>query len=57
MDGGIDMIFNTTEGWQSLKDSSSIRGSALAQKIPYFTTAPASVAVAHGHRSAFPADA
>ncbi|MET0308747.1 MAG: carbamoyl-phosphate synthase large subunit, partial [Sphingomonas sp.] len=43
-DGAIDIIFNSTEGWQSLKDSSSIRASALAQKIPYFTTAPASVA-------------
>ncbi|MEI9850050.1 MAG: carbamoyl-phosphate synthase large subunit [Sphingomonas sp.] len=46
LDGRVDMIFNTTEGWQSLKDSSSIRASALAQKIPYFTTAPASVAAA-----------
>ncbi|WP_010185796.1 carbamoyl-phosphate synthase large subunit [Sphingomonas sp. PAMC 26605] len=45
-DGGVDLIFNTTEGWQSLKDSSPIRGSALAQKIPYFTTAPASVEAA-----------
>ncbi|MGY2732567.1 carbamoyl-phosphate synthase large subunit [Sphingomonas sp. UYP23] len=45
-DGGIDLIFNTTEGWQSLKDSSPIRASALAQKIPYFTTAPASVEAA-----------
>ena len=45
-DGGIDLIFNTTEGWQSLKDSSPIRGSALALKIPYFTTAPASVEAA-----------
>jgi carbamoyl-phosphate synthase large subunit len=45
-DGDIALIFNTTEGWQSLKDSSSIRASALAQKIPYFTTAPASVAAA-----------
>ncbi|MBB6122460.1 carbamoyl-phosphate synthase large subunit [Sphingobium subterraneum] len=44
-DGGIDMIFNTTEGWQSLKDSQSIRASALRQKIPSFTTAAASVAV------------
>lgn len=44
--GEIDLIFNTTEGWQSLKDSQSIRASALAQKIPYFTTAPASVATA-----------
>ncbi|WP_404339335.1 carbamoyl-phosphate synthase large subunit [Sphingomonas sp. MMS12-HWE2-04] len=45
-DGGIQLIFNTTEGWQSLKDSSSIRKTAMAQKIPYFTTAPASVATA-----------
>ena len=45
-DGGIDLIFNTTEGWQSLKDSQPIRASALNQKIPYFTTAPASVAAA-----------
>ncbi|OJU20046.1 MAG: carbamoyl phosphate synthase large subunit [Sphingomonas sp. 66-10] len=45
-DGGIDLIFNTTEGWQSLKDSQPIRASALAQKIPYFTTAPASLEAA-----------
>lgn len=45
-DGDIALIFNTTEGWQSLKDSESIRASALALKIPYFTTAPASVAAA-----------
>ena len=43
-DGGIDLIFNTTEGWQSLKDSREIRVSAVTQKIPYFTTAAASVA-------------
>jgi len=46
VDGEIALIFNTTEGWQSLKDSESIRGSALTLKIPYFTTAPASVAAA-----------
>ncbi|MEO5492934.1 MAG: carbamoyl-phosphate synthase large subunit [Sphingomonas sp.] len=46
VDGGIDMIFNTTEGWQSLKDSTPIRVAALAQRIPYFTTAPASVEAA-----------
>ncbi|WP_137786204.1 carbamoyl-phosphate synthase large subunit [Sphingomonas sp. 3P27F8] len=45
-DGGIDLIFNTTEGWQSLKDSQPIRAAALGQKIPYFTTAPASVETA-----------
>jgi carbamoyl-phosphate synthase large subunit len=45
-DGEIDMIFNTTEGWQSLKDSESIRRSALMAKVPIFTTAAASLAAA-----------
>jgi carbamoyl-phosphate synthase large subunit len=45
-DGDITLIFNTTEGWQSLKDSKPIRQAALSQKIPYFTTAPASVQAA-----------
>jgi carbamoyl-phosphate synthase large subunit len=45
-DGGIDLIFNTTEGWQSLKDSQPIRAAALAQKIPHVTTAAASVETA-----------
>jgi carbamoyl-phosphate synthase large subunit len=46
IDGGVQLIFNTTEGWQSLKDSASIRRSALNAKVPYYTTAEASVAVA-----------
>ncbi|MCX7865086.1 MAG: carbamoyl phosphate synthase large subunit, partial [Novosphingobium sp.] len=41
IDGDIALIFNTTEGWQSLRDSQSIRASALAKKVPYFTTAAA----------------
>ena len=45
-DGAITLIFNTTEGWQSLKDSKPIRQAALGQHIPYFTTAPASVEAA-----------
>ncbi len=45
VDGAVAMIFNTTEGWQSLKDSQSIRMAALNAKVPYFTTAAASVAV------------
>jgi carbamoyl-phosphate synthase large subunit len=44
VDREIALIFNTTEGWQSLKDSQSIRASALHAKVPYFTTAAASVA-------------
>ncbi|MBU3076394.1 carbamoyl-phosphate synthase large subunit [Sphingomonas quercus] len=45
-DGEVAIIFNTTEGWQSLQDSRAIRISALGQRIPYFTTAAASVATA-----------
>ena len=45
-DGAIDIVFNTTEGWQSHKDSASIRASALMNKVPYFTTAASSAAVA-----------
>jgi len=44
MDGAVDLIFNTTEGWQSLKDSQAIRTSALRLKVPSFTTAAASLA-------------
>ncbi|GAA4037740.1 carbamoyl-phosphate synthase large subunit [Parerythrobacter jejuensis] len=46
IDGDVDLIFNTTEGWQSLLDSKSIRASALEAKLPYYTTAAASLAVA-----------
>jgi carbamoyl-phosphate synthase large subunit len=51
-DGGIALIFNTTEGWQSLKDSQPIRASAVNQKIPYFTTAQASIQAAKAITSA-----
>jgi carbamoyl-phosphate synthase large subunit len=46
LDGDVGLVFNTTEGWQSLKDSHSIRATALARKVPYFTTAAASLAAA-----------
>ncbi|GGD66569.1 carbamoyl-phosphate synthase large subunit [Croceicoccus mobilis] len=39
IDGEVAMIFNTTEGWQSLKDSKSIRQAALEAKVPIYTTA------------------
>ncbi|MFN5644904.1 MAG: carbamoyl-phosphate synthase large subunit [Sphingomonadales bacterium] len=44
IDGEIALVFNTTEGWQSLKDSEDIRRSALMNKVSYFTTASASIA-------------
>lgn len=46
VDGEVSLIFNTTEGWQSLKDSQSIRATALEMKLPYYTTAAASDAAA-----------
>ena len=46
-DGDIQLIFNTTEGYQSLRDSAEIRKSALTAKICSFTTAAAAVAAAH----------
>ena len=45
-DGEIVLIFNTTEGWQSLKDSEEIRRSALFSKVAQYTTAAGSVAAA-----------
>ncbi|MGI9349012.1 MAG: carbamoyl-phosphate synthase large subunit, partial [Amylibacter sp.] len=42
----IDLIFNTTQGSQSLKDSRAIRAAALSNKICYYTTAAASNAAA-----------
>ena len=44
INGGIQLVFNTTEGVQSMKDSASIRRTALTRKIPYFTTLAASLA-------------
>jgi carbamoyl-phosphate synthase large subunit len=46
IDGDVALIFNTTEGWQSLLDSKSIRMAALANKVPYYTTAAGSAAAA-----------
>ncbi len=34
----IDLVFNTTEGVQSIADSYSLRRTALTQRIPYYTT-------------------
>ena len=46
VDHKIALVFNTTEGWQSHKDSQSIRAGSLEAKVPYYTTAAASAAVA-----------
>jgi carbamoyl-phosphate synthase large subunit len=44
--GEVQLVFNTTEGKQSLNDSFEIRRSALMMKIPYFTTAAGALAAA-----------
>ena len=44
--GEIDLVMNTTEGAQAVKDSREIRSVALLDKIPYFTTAAAAHAAA-----------
>jgi carbamoyl-phosphate synthase large subunit len=36
--GEVHLVFNTTEGAQSYRDSYSIRRTALTQNIPYYTT-------------------
>ncbi|UNU41713.1 carbamoyl-phosphate synthase large subunit [Sphingopyxis sp. YF1] len=46
-DGDVQLIFNTTEGWQSLQDSQSIRASALGADVAYYTTAAGSDAATH----------
>ena len=48
----IDLIFNTTDGNQSLTDSRYIRAAALSNKICYYTTAAASNAAAKAIREA-----
>src|SRR3546814_7631735 len=50
-DGDVQLIFNTTEGWQSLQDSQSIRASALGADIAYYTTAAASDAATQDRKS------
>jgi carbamoyl-phosphate synthase large subunit len=44
--GEIQLVFNTTEGRQSMLDSFSLRRAALMLKIPYYTTAAGALAAA-----------
>ncbi len=45
-DGGVQIVFNTTEGAQSINDSRAIRALTLSGKIPYYTTAAGARAAA-----------
>jgi carbamoyl-phosphate synthase large subunit len=38
LSGGVQLVFNTTEGPQAISDSFSLRRTALTQGIPYYTT-------------------
>jgi carbamoyl-phosphate synthase large subunit len=38
LSGGVQLIFNTTEGAQAIADSFSLRRTALTHNIPYYTT-------------------
>jgi len=46
--GGVQLVFNTTEGAQALTDSRSLRRAALLHKVPYYTTLSGAVAAAQG---------
>ena len=46
--GSIDLVINTTEGAQSIKDSFSIRRSSLECQVPYFTTVAGAEAAVEG---------
>ncbi|MEE9446600.1 MAG: carbamoyl-phosphate synthase large subunit [Arenicellales bacterium] len=47
----FDLIFNTTAGKQSIKDSYTIRREALLRKTTYFTTIAGASAAVEAHRS------
>jgi carbamoyl-phosphate synthase large subunit len=46
--GGVQLVFNTTEGAQALNDSKPLRRAALLHKVPYYTTLSGAVAAAQG---------
>jgi carbamoyl-phosphate synthase large subunit len=46
--GGVQLVFNTTEGTTALADSISLRREALLHKVPYYTTLSGAVAAAQG---------
>src|SRR5205807_1657964 len=46
--GGVQLVFNTTEGATALADSRSLRRAALLHKVPYYTTLSGAVAATQG---------
>ncbi len=51
LNGKVQLVFNTTEGAQSLVDSASIRRAALQHGIPYYTTISGARAAVQAIRS------
>ena len=52
VNGEIALLINTTVGAQAIRDSFSIRRTALTHKIPYFTTISGALAAAHAIEAA-----
>ncbi|MEQ1890240.1 MAG: carbamoyl-phosphate synthase large subunit [Alphaproteobacteria bacterium] len=50
--GDVQLVFNTTEGAQAIRDSFPIRQSALMSKVPYYTTAAGIQAAVKGLEAA-----
>ncbi len=46
--GGVQLVFNTTEGAGAMEDSKSIRQAALLARVPYYTTLPGCLAAVKG---------
>jgi carbamoyl-phosphate synthase large subunit len=46
--GGVQLVFNTTDGAVALTDSRSLRRAALLHKVPYYTTLAGAIAAARG---------
>ena len=46
--GHIDLVINTTEGAQAIRDSFSLRRTAITHNIPYYTTIEGAKAAVRG---------
>jgi carbamoyl-phosphate synthase large subunit len=46
--GEVQLVFNTTEGAEAIRDSFDLRRTALLNKIPYYTTVAGAIAAAQG---------
>ena len=51
LSGNIQLVFNTAKGAGAIKDSFSLRHTALTNKVPYYTTVAGSRAAAEAIRA------